>query len=466
MKLFLACIVFLFLGIIPASAWPRGGTATFGTSYFISPTGSDSNNGLSAGSPWLTPNHAVNCGDVINAAPGTYAGSNFGPSHWGAVSSCPSASGIYFAQVKCSGLFVEDCKYAGTGTNDYGAWIDQSNWALVTGKLTSVHNGCGIASPSAAAGVHHIAFINVEGPNCLTLGFGSSPYFGGGQFGVDYFAVVGAIAYNSAAGTTNCPSGISAYEPVASDSVSGTHQFFAGIFSFANLNVQSCAGGSTTSDGNGIILDDWQGDQSGFTPYAQQGAIEQSMFLGNGGGGAVIFNNPSAPVFIKNVTTWGNAQDTHHATSSTMAELNYNSAKNTSTTNGIFQATLATQNTNNVYGANVFAGDGTDTIGGNYIFGVGGQNTNIISSPGFSFGSNTTATPNFVAPSTPSAPNCATAVTTTACMSATVANFVAQAGGAAGLGYQPPGSCAPDALYPVWLKGVVPNGIITKPCGL
>jgi len=36
--------------------------------YYISPTGSDSNNGTSAATPWLTPNHSVVCGDVIIAA--------------------------------------------------------------------------------------------------------------------------------------------------------------------------------------------------------------------------------------------------------------------------------------------------------------------------------------------------------------------------------------------------------------
>ena len=58
--------------------------------YYMSPTGSDSNNGLTAATAWATPNHAVNCGDVIIAAPGTYNG-NF--SSWGKVSSCPSTSG-------------------------------------------------------------------------------------------------------------------------------------------------------------------------------------------------------------------------------------------------------------------------------------------------------------------------------------------------------------------------------------
>src|ERR1700723_802852 len=57
--------------------------------YYMSPTGSDSNNGLTAATAWATPNHAVVCGDVIVAAAGNYASM----SHWGTVSACPSTSG-------------------------------------------------------------------------------------------------------------------------------------------------------------------------------------------------------------------------------------------------------------------------------------------------------------------------------------------------------------------------------------
>ena len=70
----------------------------------MSPTGSDSNNGLTAATAWATPNHAVNCGDVIIAAAGIYPVQP----NWGTVSNCPSTSGgidgkggVYFASVLC-----------------------------------------------------------------------------------------------------------------------------------------------------------------------------------------------------------------------------------------------------------------------------------------------------------------------------------------------------------------------------
>ena len=55
------------------------------------------------------------------------------------------------------------------------------------------------------------------------------------------------------------------------------------------------------------------------------------------------------------------------------------------------------------------------------------------------------------------------AATTTACMATVIADFTPQSAGA--VGYQQPGACAPDAYFPTWLNGIIPNGIITKPCG-
>ena len=88
---------------------------------YMSPTGSDSANGLTPGTAWASPNHPMNCGDVIIAAPGAYRTSGIG--NFGTVSSCPSTSGgidgtggIYFAVLLCG------------DTVSVGGWV--SNWPL------------------------------------------------------------------------------------------------------------------------------------------------------------------------------------------------------------------------------------------------------------------------------------------------------------------------------------------------
>ena len=51
-----------------------GSPATTGMTYYLAPRangGSDFNSGLSLNEPWLSPDHSLNCGDVIIAAPST-----------------------------------------------------------------------------------------------------------------------------------------------------------------------------------------------------------------------------------------------------------------------------------------------------------------------------------------------------------------------------------------------------------
>ena len=53
-----------------------------------------------------------------------------------------------------------------------------------------------------------------------------------GSYSTDYVALVGNIAYGAATGNELCYSGISIYQPLATDSAPGTHIFIAGNFSW------------------------------------------------------------------------------------------------------------------------------------------------------------------------------------------------------------------------------------------
>ena len=443
-------------------SWIYGNGGYVGKTYYMSSSGSDGNNGTSPASPWATPNHALNCGDIISAAAGAYASGNFANTKWGTVSNCPNAQGVYFAQLICATAFactINDSSLAGMR-------VDQSNWAIQGWVATSSVGTCFAATPSTAANIHHIAFVNDIANGCQNSAFQFSPYFANETFGVDQSAVVGVIAYNGAQGGSECFSGVSIYEPNNVDTSAGTHVFLAGIFSISNLDpIGGCPG---NSDGEGVIFDDWSNSQSSTPAYTSQGALEQSMMLGNGSAGVQVFSTTSALIFVKSTTTYGDYQSTNHAGTYNGEGL-ISSAKQSTWTGNIFQASLATQNGNAVFGFLVGTGaiqsDATNTVSGNYIFGVGGNNTSNQGT-GFSFGSNTLATPNFVSTTIPGAPSCSGQGNVPTCMATVIANFTPQAAGAIGLGYQPPAACTPDALYPVWLKGIIPNGIITKPCGM
>lgn len=468
----LGTIIGIFIALACAG-WIHG-TAFTGIQYFMSPTGNDGNNGLSAGSPWLTPNHSVNCGDVINAAAGTYASSSFNKT-FGTVSNCPSPNGVYYtANILCAGPFVSSCQI--NDTSLAGMFFTKANWSISGWTITSTVGPCTITQPQSASNIHHIAIINSVITNCLGGGIGVSPYPASPGFGVDQFAAVGDIIYNATSGTAECFGNFSDYEPILNDSTPGTHIFVAGVFSWGAAPGVGCASG-LNSDWEGMILDDLSHSQQSPTiAYTGQIAIEQSMFLGNGGQGVQILNNTAATVIGKNVTSYGNFQAASLNTfGNAVGGLEYaNSPGSTTFTNSIFQETKSGVGTScagstpcNVYAALVSGGGSSNVIDTSYAFGVGGQNTLSVVSPGFSFGAGiVTATPNFVNPTVPGAPSCAGFTTTTACMATVIADFTAQAAGAAGLGYQSPGACAPDALFPVWLKGIVPNGIITKPCGM
>ena len=112
---------------------------------------------------------------------------------------------------------------------------------------------------------------------------------------------------------------------------------------------------------------------------------------------------------------------------------------------------------------------------------------------GFSLGSNLYVDPTFKNTSDLIAnhlgpPDCSSFANVTACMgwnyplqSATrksvIDDLTPTFAGTSGKGYQPPGPCAPDPLYPAWLKGIVylkwngasiteEAGLINKPCGM
>jgi hypothetical protein len=424
-----------------------------GATYFLSPTGNDSNPGTAA-SPWLSPNHAVNCGDTIVRVAGTYSGANF--QNWGTVSSCPSSDGIYFAQVKCAGPYVDSCAVADTTTNGAVIIINQSNWAFVGGLVSSTTATC-YAGQTDSKVLHHIAFINVVANGCYGSGIA--------DYNDDYQAIVGAIIYNSTRSPAECYSGVNFFEPTNFDTAPGTHIFVAGVFSVGNFNPDPCAGGLPT-DGEGFVFDTFSGSPNGaFTGLT---VIEQSMGLGNGGRCIDVFNENTADILVLKNTCYGNLLASPMAVDNPAGEIYFHKLIGSVLVQSRFNIAQETVANSGYYGCAVYDVYAATEVYGNYCFGVSDQDKAAGMSTGFSFGTNTLADPQFVNPVVPAGvpAACATAALTTTCMATTIANFTAQAAGAVGLGYQPPGPCAPDAYFPTWLKGVIPDGLITKPCGM
>jgi hypothetical protein len=287
------------LWVLPSSA----------ATYFISPSGSDSNVGTSSSMPWLTPKHALNCGDTITAAPGTYSASNFTSGKWGTVT-CPPSNNV--AWLQCATF--DTCKISSTSIS--AMHIDKSFWGVQGWEVTTSSNvnaSCFQIEPSSSGVIHHIIFANNVANGCENGGF--SAYNSSTSSSVDYLAYIGNIAYDAARTSAVCASGFNVYEPIASDTKAGTHIYVAGNFSYHNIDPDPCNGGTPT-DGEGFIFDTFDGHQQGTPAYKQQAVIQNNISVNNGGRGIQVeYNNVgtpnNAPVYVKYNTTYGNEQDTH-----------------------------------------------------------------------------------------------------------------------------------------------------------
>lgn len=446
------------------------GTPSAGATYYMTTPGSggsDSNPGTSA-SPWASPNHAVNCGDTIIMATGAYNAAYLGFGSWGAVTPTSTATSNYgghcLAWVKCATAFA--CTVTASSTP--GAEITASHWALegVVATTTAGTNQCFTAyPPTSSANLQDILFVNDIANGCYGGGFTIA---NDGSASVDYFNVVGSIAYNAAQTSSVCTSGINLYQPTATDSLAGTHLYVAQNFTYGNVDPNPCNGG-TPSDGEGIIFDT-------LTAYAytQQAVVENNISMFNGSNGVEVCSS-NAPITIRNNTVYGNNTDSA-LTTSERGEVAGSCARNTNmtVTKNITQTTAATSGGNNLYNYYMSGGDATSTVAGNFGYSAAGNNTDcaVGSCTGFSFGSNAFGTaPGFAsAPgSIPSAPSCGSYATVQACMAAIIADFVPSASGTSGLGYQAAGTIPTyEPLFPQFLCQYQAqlSGLVTPGCAV
>jgi hypothetical protein len=459
MKKYLAILLFV-LATLPLSA----------TSYFLAANGSDSNNGTSTGTPWLSANHAVNCGDTITAAASSsYSGWNFWEGNWGVV----TGSGHCFATLKCA-TFDACVINASSGTGSF--WVDKSHWMILGFEVQGVGAAsqavaCFTVAPntSTPAEVYDVVFADDIANGCYGSGFNT--FNNGTTHSVDYVALVGDIAYNAAQGNVQCYSGFGIYQPIAQDSLQGTHIYLAGNFSYGNFDPATCGGGSST-DGEGIIIDTLDFSQGSGTAYTQQVVVNNNIVVGNGSFGIEVFNNQAgtikAPVYILQNTAWGDLQDPNE-TKLGAGELTIITTSHTEAYLNLVQTKSATGlGGNAVYALAISAGDATDHVYNSYASGVSGNNTFIFSSGSFAYGPNNTigTTVTFANATVPGAPSCSTFASTTACMATVIANFVPTAATATTYGYQTPSTTNVfDPLYPSWLCSTnLPTGLVTPGC--
>jgi hypothetical protein len=441
-----------------------------GKTYFMSSSGLDSNNGTSTSSPWLTPNHALNCGDVVMAAAGNYAAQ----SSFGTVT-CPAGNNV--AWLEC--VTFDACKiYAASPAPSHAdVQIDHSYWGIQGWEVhdtSSFFAACFGAFPNNATPVqiHHIIFANNIANGCYINGFTTANE--GNLVSSDYVAIIGNIAYNAAQGTVVCPGGgISIFQPVASDSLPGTHLYIAGNFSWDNVDGDPCNGGTPT-DGEGITLDTLSGaDTAGLPAYNQQIVVENNVLIYNGQAGLQTNANTSAPTFLVGNTFYGNNTDSAISSGTCgqllMAGFNGITGLTYAYNNLSYSATAeAACAFSTPYAYFAYNLNATNKLYNSYAYNASGNNVGILGNQGFASGPNIVSSgdPAFAGPTQPGAPSCRSATSVPNCMATVIANFTPTNAAASGYGYQIPSTTSTyDPHFPQWLCNVnLPPGLVTMGC--
>lgn len=159
-----------------------------------------------------------------------------------------------------------------TGTNSYGIYA----------------GNC--ATPSTCG--HHATVIYNTVHNCGGAGIAFAHR--------DYSYIASNKVYQNAFTDLNSSSGISIWEPVASDNLPGYHNQVLGNTLYQNDNKFAGA-----TDGNGIIIDDFQATQNhAFAPYNYPTLVEENLSYSNGGAGIHVYHSNN--VTVQNNTVWKN----------------------------------------------------------------------------------------------------------------------------------------------------------------
>jgi len=342
---------------------------TCSTNYYVSASASGSGNGTS-GSPWTLDQAAAankGAGSCINLSPGLYTiGGGIGPTTSGGnaatttgytVWRCTSMPFSFSAGVLQGEGSSSSCHIKNSGSNFYVFQVNSGVSYLMIDGLEL--DGSGIDSDclditaanlthSASTTSDHIWIFNSDLHDCGLSGIQI--------IGQDWFFAIHNVWHDNSYIDGNMGSGLSDYEPIGRNGYTPTaqdnawcssttglcyHKVIAYNVGYHNYNPQN----APTTDGEGIILDDWGHTQNSCTgitgtcPYNGYALVMGNIMYYNGGGGLQAFswiNNGARATWVNN-TTYNNAWDTHN-TGTWRANNLLNAAYNTIQINNIAYA--------------------------------------------------------------------------------------------------------------------------------
>lgn len=265
----------------------NGGPAT-GHVYYVATDGSDSGNG-SAANPWATINHAMyqnlQPGDTVIVKPGTYteqvwiANGGSGAGYVNLVSEIPGAALIRppvgaYSTLNIQADYVKVDGFDVVGGSGHAIDAEGAHHTIISNNIAHDSGGSGISS---ARGEFILIEDNTVYGNAGTNGFHTS--------------------------------GISVYEArnITGDiTTEGYRTIIRGNETFDNITTATNIGEHT--DGNGIIIDDFQSTQTaGFPNYIFPTLVDSNLAYFNGGKGIQV--TWSDYVTVSNNTVYHNNMD-------------------------------------------------------------------------------------------------------------------------------------------------------------
>jgi parallel beta-helix repeat protein len=290
--------------------------------YYLSPTGSDTNNGISQSTPWKTIQKAANLtfpGDTVFLMSGTWnttssilsikrSGSaeawivyqalkgnsprvKVSGSVWETV--LISANYIVFDGIELEGN-VQNLNLADAEAAEAEAEAGGTNWT----KYAIYNNGGITLGGNNSSGNHHMVIRNCK----------IHDFPGGGVQGIksDYVTVENNLIYNVNWYTMYASSAISLWHTYNSDMETGYKNFVRGNTCYNSKTLVKWVSCKCMSDGNGIIIDDNRMTQDGSIglPYVGRTLVENNLCFNNGGSGIHAYS--SDHVDIINNTAFNN----------------------------------------------------------------------------------------------------------------------------------------------------------------
>jgi parallel beta-helix repeat protein len=289
--------------------------------FYVSLSGNDSAAGTQD-APWKTIQRADSAaggrvaGDCVNVAPGTYA-AGLAPRHGGNLAS-PTGYVVY----RCQQL--DACKITALGGQGNPAFFVSSSgngpnylvldgFELAASRYAAYGVGAGMYFPNGidnhTPSSHHIWVINN-----IIHGFGQSGIdMGGGE----YLYYIHNLSYANSHVTCDAqgsgigiviPRAATDYTPTTMDNQYAPFHNLV-MWNVSRDNMLTECGNATSpydTDGNGIIMDNFNNNSTGIA-YPYQTLVANNIVYGNGGGGVKAFF--SSFVTIANNTAYNNNLD-------------------------------------------------------------------------------------------------------------------------------------------------------------